>query len=278
MKNTIIFGLSLLFIIGLATAQPILDYTLIGDKALVEIDFGEVENLEYKLPYDARTIESNSDFEVVNGVLKVGQSDSLIISYISESLVEKSNKRNYFVFNNHFNESIVLTVRLPEGGILEEGGIMFPNPDEIVTDGRIIILRWNDLISEEVVVAYETVKHSNTFLIVLVSLLLVGVVVYQTVSLKRRIKKLKEKKKVSKKTQKAKTKKAITRNLFGEEKKIVEYLLERKKNESWTKEIVKDLDISKVRLSRRLRNLQQKGLVQKTPYGNENRIKLVKKV
>jgi uncharacterized membrane protein len=69
----------------------------------------------------------------------------------------------------------------------------------------------------------------------------------------------------------------LTRNLFEEEKKIVEYLVSRKNGESWTKEVARDLNIPKVRLSRKLRNLEQKGLIKRTPYGNENRIKLINK-
>lgn len=82
--------------------------------------------------------------------------------------------------------------------------------------------------------------------------------------------------KISRKAKAARVKKEVTRNLLGEEKQIVEYLMDKKGKECWTKEMVHDLGISKVRLSRRLRNLVQKGLVEKIPYGNENRIKLIK--
>jgi len=77
-----------------------------------------------------------------------------------------------------------------------------------------------------------------------------------------------------KKKQKKKAKKEISKNLYGDEKKIIDYLADKK--ECWTKEMVKDLEIPKVRLSRKLRSLQEKGLVEKEPHGNENRIKLVK--
>jgi uncharacterized membrane protein len=270
-------ALSLIVLITLASAQPVLDYTIVDDKVFVEIDFGSVSDLEYKLPYDARVVESNSDFEIVNNTLKVAQSEHLTIDYITESLIEKSSKRNFFIFNNDFDEGIVMTLRLPEGGVLDDEGLLFPDPDIMLTDGRVISLRWNNLVSEEAVVSYEVIEKDNYLWVVFIGIALIGIVAYQSIALKRRIRKLKKKKKISRKRQKTKAKKAITRNLFGEEKKIVEYLLGRKKNESWTKEISRDLEISKVRLSRRLRNLQQKELIEKIPYGNENRIKLVKK-
>ncbi len=67
---------------------------------------------------------------------------------------------------------------------------------------------------------------------------------------------------------------SVTKNLFGDEKKIVEYLLLKKGKSSWTKELVKELEISKVRLSRKLRSLSEKELIKKEPYGNENKISL----
>ena len=73
------------------------------------------------------------------------------------------------------------------------------------------------------------------------------------------------------------SKEGFTKNLFEDEKKIVEYLLNKKGNESWTKEILKDLEISKVKLSRKLRSLEQKEIIKRIPYGNENRIRLLKK-
>ena len=103
------------------------------------------------------------------------------------------------------------------------------------------------------------------------------VYVVQSRKLKQQINSLENKgKKVNKKT-KEKKKKDVTRNLFGEEKKIIEYLIEKKGHSCWTKELSKELDISKVRLSRKLRNLQEKELISKEPHGNENRITLLKK-
>ena len=71
-------------------------------------------------------------------------------------------------------------------------------------------------------------------------------------------------------------KQKMLRNLYEDEKKIINFLLEQKDYECWTKELMRGVDISKVKLSRKLRSLEQKGLIKKIPYGNENRIRLVK--
>ena len=275
MKIVVIFSLFLL-LISLVSAQTNVSYNLVGDKALVEIDFGVVRNLELELPYDSRTIEVNSDYEIVDFgnylLLKVGYSNDLQISYITETVVDKSRSRNYFILDNEFdNVNVVLS--LPEGAILED--LVFPDPDSITTNGKNIILSWNNLGSEEVVVAYKNIKEPNNYLFLLLVLLIIifsVFYVYQAKKIKRKIINLKVKTHKSKDVKR----KDVTRNLFGEEKKIIEYLFDKKGHASWTKEIVRNLGISKVRLSRKLRNLKQKGLIEKIPYGNENRIKLLK--
>ena len=67
----------------------------------------------------------------------------------------------------------------------------------------------------------------------------------------------------------------LTRNLFEDEKRIVKYLLEKKSHEAWTKEIIRNLNISKVKLSRKIRSLEEKKIIKRIPYGNENIIRLL---
>lgn len=270
------------FTVNLVSAEASeikIDYTLVEDKALVKINFGDVDSLEYNIPYDARTIESQDNFSIdyVENILTVENTENFSLSYITESVIEKSSQRNFFILSNKFEKPINLILRLPEKAILDDKNILSPNPDSISTDGRRVILKWNELDAGEVIVTYDPEEKTNVFLIIIVPLILLGIIIYQSITLKKKIKKIKKKKKISAKRRKTRKKKNMTRNLHGEEKKIVEYLLGRKKNESWTKEIVKDLGISKVRLSRKLRKLQQKDLIEKIPYGNENRIKLLKK-
>ena len=274
MKKVVIFAL-FLFLVGLVSAQT-MTYNLVEDKALVEINFGVVRNFELELPYDARTIEVNSNYELVemegSKLLKVGFSSDLKVSYITDSVVDKSSKRDYFILSNDLEGSDV-TLFLPEGAILDD--LVFPDPNSMTTDGKNIILNWNDLNAEEIVVAYRIINERDNFwFYVLMLLVIVFSVfyVYRVKNIKRKIIHSKAKKQRSKDSKK----RDVTRNLFGEEKKIIEYLFDKKRHASWTKEIVRDLGISKVRLSRRLRNLKQKGLIEKTPYGNENRIKLLK--
>jgi len=275
MKKVVNF-LIILLLISLVSAHASISYNLVGDKALVKINFGEVSNFEYNLPYDARTIESNSEYVITDfesyKILKVGYSSNLQISYITESVMDKSSNRNYFILNNEF-EDVSLVLFLPEGAILDD--LVFPDPNSTTTNGKNIILSWNNLQNGEVVVSYKNIRDSNDFWFYLLILLIIVFsvfYVYQAKKLKRKLIKIKAKTHKSKDVKM----KDVTRNLFGEEKKIIEYLFNKKGHSCWTKEIVKELGISKVRLSRKLRNLKQKNLIEKVPHGNENRIKLLK--
>ena len=270
------------------------NYQIFNKKALVEINFiagleDINDSLEFLIPYDARTIEVSSNINIQYNVtetkdhklIKIYNSNLskklvLNISYITNSVIDKSSRNYFFILKNPFTFPVCLRVYLPEGGFLEEEGVLFPDPDSITSDGRRIVLNWNNLSSEEVVFAYN-LKKSFSFWVILLSLGLFLVVVYQFILLKKRISKIKRKKIISKKRKKFLIEKSLTKNLFGDEKEIIKYLLKRKRRESWTKEIVRDLGINKVRLSRKLRNLQQRGLIEKIPYGNENRIRLIKR-
>lgn len=277
MKNISLFFV-LVLLIGLASAEINVNYNVVEEKVLVSLEFGDVENLEYKIPYDARTIESSSDYTIFEDVFYVEKAQDLRLSYITNAFIEKTKDDYFFILKNNFEESVNMKLILPEGGILHDEGIMFPDADKISSDGRRIILEWNNFNSEEAVISYEVIEKSNTLIawvLILLVIIFAGFYFYQARKTKFKIKKIK--KRISRKTTRKHKKKMLVANLFGEEKKIIEYLLGRKKGESWTKEIVRDLGISKVRLSRRLRNLEQKELIEKIPFGNENRIRLLKK-
>jgi len=277
MHKKIIFGVVLIIALISFTSAISYNAEIYNEKVLVSIDFEKVNNLMFELPSDFRVFESNiEDYKISDNTLKVGYAKDLKISYITNSLIDLSPRKNYFIFNNKFDGEVDFNLYLPAGAIL--GDLMVPDPDLMFTDGKRIILQWNNFSEEEIVLDYSSTKESSSLGYFLFGAILVVLVYYFYISkkFKKQVKKLKQKNKKSRKKIKEEKKKDFTRNLFGEEKKIMEYLLEKKGNSCWTKEIVNDLEISKVRLSRKLRNLEQKELIEKIPYGNENRIKLLR--
>lgn len=289
MKKCLLFGLAVLLVcMSFAGALNSASYQIFEKRALVELNFEEANNLQLEIPYDALAVELNTDNYEINDfgnhkIISVGSARNLAVKYITESLVEKSKERYFLIIKNKFPDKMNIQVYLPEGAILsaDEKKLIVPNPDELSTDGRRIILKWNNFDKEEVVVAYEFIKQPNFIYWIVVIVLIAGFAVLYFLRIKKIKKRLlifQEKIKNKRKRKPSEKKEGLTRNLFGEEKQIVEYLLEKKKHECWTKEIVKDLNISKVRASRRLRDLEKKGLVERVSYGNENRIRLISKL
>jgi predicted HTH transcriptional regulator len=208
-------------------------YTIIGEKTLVEIEMNESEVELFSFP---------ENFEYSNEKIK----------YISSNLVEKNNQEYFFIAKEKLHKNSFVEVILPESAIVTENYLLFPNNYSFRTNGKNIIIEWKNSEEKEILIQYKINKNSYWIYFILAFFALGGIYFYF-------IKKQNKKDK-------------YTRNLFGEEKKIMKYLINKK--ECWTKDLVKDLEIPKVRLSRKIRKLVEKGLVEKIPYGNENKIKL----
>jgi uncharacterized membrane protein len=259
------------------------NYQIIEDSVLVEINFESVKDLKLEIPYDAKAIELNTKNYVLKDLgnykeLKITSAQNLEIKYITKALIDKSENEYFFVLENPFNQPVDIMVYLPESAILSEKEIIFPKTADIITDGRRIILNWKNLDGEEILVFYEFIERSNLIFYIVIGILITGLLTsyfIQARNKKQEIKKIKRKTK-EKKSQKKKEEK-LTKNLFADEKRIVKYLLNKKRKECWTKEIVKDLNINKVKLSRKIRSLEQKEIIKKIPYGNENKIRLLNK-
>jgi uncharacterized membrane protein len=189
------------------------------------------------IPLDAKILDNNSDK----------------ISYITSTYIEKDGKKIFFISKDPKQIGADITLTLPEGTLISQKYFIYPKEYSLTTDGRNIILKWINSTDQDVFVPYEIPTKSSWAMygLILLIVLILGGSFYFT-------KKMKKDRK--------------TLNLYRDEKRIMDYLLNKK--ECWTKEIVKDLGISKVRLSRKLRSLEEKGLIEKEPHGNENRIKL----
>ncbi len=211
-------------------------YTIINDKVLVEIDMNESEIDLFEFP---------ENFEFSENKIK----------YIDETLIEKSGNKYFFISKSEIHPNSIIKVILPGGAYSNENYFIFPKNYKLSTNGQNIILEWNHNGEKEILIPYEIKSEKNYWIYVLIAFLIVYIIYFYFNNKKEKRNK-------------------YTQNLFREEKKIMNYLL--KKKVCWTKELVKDLEISKVRLSRKLRKLEEKGLIEKKPYGNENKIRLKK--
>jgi uncharacterized membrane protein len=276
MKKSPLLILALILVIPSISAVIQADYQIIGEKILTEINIDQAEKLELNLPYDASVLEINTDYVLEDNILKIDFAQDLEISYITKTYIDKSKNKYYFVIKNQLGKHDV-SVYLDEGSVLVEEGLLFPSNPEISTDGRRIILTWKNLDQEQIIIEYGIIEEDDWHYIVIIAILVLVIIIIRYFDKKKLEKEIKKTKK-EKKTKKTKEKKEgeLTKNLYEDEKKIVRYLLTKKNNEAWTKEIQKDLEISKVKLSRKLRSLEAKEVIKKIPYGNENRIRLLK--
>jgi len=263
-KQLLILFLILTFLPLASSADIQADYQIISNKVLVEINYENVQDFTYKLPNNYKALEVSTElYELENkgNILSI-KKDSASFKFITDSYTENSLKNNFFILNNPFNQKADITIFLAESSILlDETRVISPKPNEITSDGRRVIIKWNNFDSPELVFNYEFTKQTSIITKIIIFIL---ALIILTIILKYLF-------------QKSKTKKTnLTKNLYEDEKKIINYLLEQEDNESWTKKMLKDLNITKVKLSRKLRSLEQKGLIKKIPYGNENKIILLK--
>ena len=171
-----------IMIMSFASAASV-DYQIFGNRVLVEADFGEVSDFEFRLPYDAETIESKSDFEVIDynnyKILKVNSSKNFSFSYITEIMVEKSSRKNFFIMKNYYNKPLNVRLYLPEAGVLmEDFSLIFPEDAHIDTDGRRVFLEWKNFSNDEIVVGYEIVSETNNIYFYLFLLIIAGFILF----------------------------------------------------------------------------------------------------
>ncbi|MEK6817476.1 MAG: hypothetical protein AABX80_01615 [Nanoarchaeota archaeon] len=289
MKKILIFLVFMLFFIFLAgtiKATIETDYYIYEKNVLVRHSFDSASNLELRIPHDFANLEINSEYNLEEFpnyyLIKINLADNLSISYITQSMVDKSKDRYSFISRNYLDKTQNIKLVIPESAVLLEDGLVFPEPDLISSDGRSIILEWNDYNEKQIIVDYEFLKDKKFIYYSAFGLLILIFLAYLLFERNRHKKRLSQRdllwsKKVQIKKKKEISKDIFTKNLFEDEKKIVEYLLGKNNNEAWTKEILRDVGITKVKLSRKLRSLEQKEIIKKIPYGNENKIRILKK-
>jgi uncharacterized membrane protein len=166
-----------------------------------------------------------------------------------------------------------VTLTLPVGYIIprekgkDESFYISPKPKEVYSDGQRIILSWEQKGQElpVSVIARKVIGPPLGWIaMTAVSMIAAGVLAVWFVLGQRRQEKPKPVRK----------KKVIVPALMDNEQKIVEFL--KQNGEVWQKQIQLATGFSKAKVSRIIRNLEERGVVTKTIYGNTNKIALKK--
>jgi len=283
MKKILVFIVFMLFFIFLvktiSAANAETDYYIYEKNILVRHYFDSASELELRLPKDFTVLEINSEYKLEESskyyLIKINSANNLSIKYITQSMISKSKNRYSFVSRNYLNKMQNVRLVLPESAVILEDGLVFPEPDLISSDGRSIILTWNDYNEKQIIVDYEFLKDKKfiQYSIILIIIIIFALyLILQRKIFKRKIKKLKGKnKKTNTKSE------AIEEHLIESEKAIISELKKSEKNQLWQKHLQTKTGFSKAKLSRVIRNLESRNLIQKIPMGNTNKIKLKSK-
>lgn len=286
-------------------------YTIFGGDIIVShtISFSEEQDgLKINIPLDSEAVEVKGlEFSVIKGedsktILLKEPAKYVEVKYITGSLIEKTKNRFFIVNLAGIDGDKDVAAILPEGATLRyrldsPQSSIIPSTQDITTDGKSIKIRWDkDILADansllvmydeqpEGIGAKEIIISAAAVLLVIIAFVAYRRLISRGPSSKRKVKE--EAKEDSKEEQQEKAKEIekeeakkdvsqeVTRNLFEEEKAIVEALLKAKDNELWQKSLVFETGISKVKLSRKLRALEHKGLIEKIPFGNTNKIRL----
>ncbi len=295
-----LFYVNILILILLATTvfgaeeDNVITYTLVKGSTIVEhkLSFSDVQPVvQVVVPLDSEAIEViDGNFEIIEHedykIISIDKVKETTVKYITDSLIEKTKDRFFAINLANISGSKDITVILPESASLKHAlgsakSSLIPATDDLRTDGKHMLLHWDtddlDDANSLLVIYNEAKKISGGYwlMLVLVSLLAaVLIILFITRGMRKEDISLDAKEPVESKDDVKEPDSGMTRNLFEEEKAIVETLLKAKDNELWQKELLFELGISKVKLSRKLRSLEYKGIIERVPFGNTNKIRL----
>jgi uncharacterized membrane protein len=258
----------------------------VSNKVTLKFDTA-VSHLEYSFDFEIYDLKANADFSWVNCGLSVdnGRSDIscdfMGMSSTKNTLILEFNSRkglktieDKYQYSSEYDISLpvdrfFMSVKLPRNGILAEdiaNESYFPADGDIFTDGKNIIVYWdrNDLKQDDSVqfsVLYTIPLVGGMFyniVITVMTLIVIVVMIGVAFYIKRA----------------PKTAEAVKAMLSRDEKIIVD-ILNKYSGKIGQKVLVRESDFSKAKISRLVKNLKERGVIDTEPIsGRENKIML----
>lgn len=194
------------------------------------------------------------------------------LNFETPDFVKKIENRNLFNFDLSLSQDIAgaaATVKLPEGYALANTAVIpavTPVPSNIVSDGRRIIVNWNfeNIKADQsfkIQTLYEVVESTVPINLISIIVTLVVVIVGGAFLYFRKLKKPKE---------------LILSVLDDFEKNVVE-VINAAGGEINQRKVVQETNLSKAKVSRVVKRLQERGLLEVVRMGRTNKLKLVHK-
>jgi uncharacterized membrane protein len=243
----------------------------------------DIGNLTFILAQNAKDIEvtldgEKRDCEILKEFARCGSmangTHTANISYETSYPIAESGENTLIRYTDRLPypaEKQQVSIKLPLGYIVprekdkDEDFYVNPKTTDTYSDGQRVILYWEQKGQELPisVVARQVVGTQAGWMIATFIAIAAAIISSYIVIHQRRATKPKQKKKT-----------VIVPTLIDNEQKIVNFLKEN--GEVWQKQIQQATTFSKAKVSRILRNLEERGVITKTIYGNTNKISLKK--
>ena len=259
-----------------------------------------VEPLSVHLPSDVQSVtadmdDASRDCKIENNTALCGSTKAdkhvFTIRYTTASVLGLLEGRTLFRFNEQLpfkTSEHTFILKLPVGTIIpqEQGKdvdfFLTPKATKVLSDGQRIIITWttHDATNIEVSAVMQPPKTNYLLFIILVATAAVlgGGATWHYLS-SRKQKTSKRKIKTAKNLKRAKTpveQVPLVPQFIEHEQKVVQLLTQAPNQELWQKQLLASTQFSKAKLSRIIRNLEERGVVTKTIYGNTNKISIKK--
>ena len=217
----------------------------------------EEMNLTYSISGDVKNIRANNTLEEIRA-MREGEkivvsipngSRQVYISFEAANLVTQHKDGREFLTYLYLpsSKSNKITVWLPKGYALYKDGVM-PR-GEMVTDGERIGIVWQNKRDTAIIVRFYQVQKSKLDLIISFSLLLAALMVYL----------------------KTRRDESFLLGFSLDEVKVIEEL--RKRKVCYQNRLEKDLGFSRAKMTRIIKKLEEKGLIEKERVGRTNKIR-----
>jgi uncharacterized membrane protein len=273
-KGFLALFISIMFILlvsSVAASSYNIELNQIDSKLLVKhiISLDSEQEISIALPSDAYSLSSDNLYTINENILTM-TGKNLKVSYLTLSALEKVSDGYYLIDKIKFNfsvDNVAIKLILSEGNFVDIKKI-FPEPSSIITDGKQISLIWNlnnvKQGTDLPIVAGIKAKSSSLswlFLILVVLIALSALYLIYDKLIKG---------KFSKKEEKS----PIESHLIESEKSVLSALKGADRGEMWQKQLQISTGFSKAKLSRVIRNLESRNLIDKIPFGNTNKVRL----
>ena len=244
-----------------------------------------INRLDYSVDYSVENLEYESDFDFAdcratdNGmgstiscsfIGMTPEANKLIIRFTIRDVIQKLDGNYRFTVNHGIPlpiQSSFILIRLPQNNILagEMNESYFPTTGDTLTDGRHIMVFWED----ENLESGENLQFSIlftkpafddqflTYMVYVLAIVSVAILFLAGIYVKRI----------------RGSKVAVVKSVLNKDEKRIIDILNQKGGKAGQKVLVRETDFSKAKVSRIVRNLRERGVVDTEPIsGRENRV------